>query len=152
MRNSGQSSGTNLSANSQVQPVPGQDLTLVENHAGHTSTNNVEAQQAIKTSKQPPVSHEVTLNVAPKASWSMPAHLPFRIDNLFGSQETVLPKSDAGNFTTANVLFKLEANNDISSIQLPSFDGGPLSYTDFIDQFKIHIHEKVHLKDDTQMI
>ena len=82
----------------------------------------------------------------------MPAHLPFWIDNLYGSQETVLPKSDAGNFTTANVLFKLEANNDISSIQLPSFDGGPLSYTDFIDQFKIHIHEKVHLKDDTQMI
>ena len=82
----------------------------------------------------------------------MPAHLPFWIDNLFESQETVLPKSDAGNFTTANVLFKLEANNDISSIQLPSFDGAPLSYTDFIDQFKIHIHEKVHLNDDTQMI
>ena len=64
--NSGQSSGTNVSANSQVQPVSAQDLTLVENHADHTSTNHVEAQQAIKTSKQPPVSHEVTLNVAPK--------------------------------------------------------------------------------------
>ena len=67
VQNSGQSSGTNVSANSQVQPVPGHDLTLVENHAGHTSTNNVEAQQAIKMSKQPPVSHEVTLNVAPKS-------------------------------------------------------------------------------------
>ena len=42
--NSGQSSGTNVSAKSQVQPVPAQDLTIVENHAGHTSTNNVEAQ------------------------------------------------------------------------------------------------------------
>ena len=48
--NSGQSSGTNVSANSRVQPVPGQDLTIVENHAGHTATNNVEAQQTIQTS------------------------------------------------------------------------------------------------------
>ena len=150
--NSGQSSGTNVSANSKVQPVPVQDLTLVENHAAHTSTNNVEAQQAIKTSKQPPVSHEATLNVAPKGKPEHARSFDFWIDHLFESQETVLPKSNAGNFTTANVLFKLEANNDISSIKLPSFDGGPLSYTDFIDQFKIHIHEKVHLKDDTQMI
>ena len=150
--NSGQSSGTNVSANSQVQPVSAQDLTLVENHAGHTSTNNVEAQQAIKTSKQPPVSHEVTLNVAPKGKLEHAHSFDFWIDDLFESQETVLSKSDAGNFTIANVLFKLEANNDISSRQLPSFDGGPLSYTDFIDQFKIHIHEKVHVKDATQMI
>ena len=49
--NSVQSNGTNVSANSQVQPVPAQDLTIVENHAGHTSTNNVEAQQTIQTSK-----------------------------------------------------------------------------------------------------
>ncbi|CAH3139287.1 unnamed protein product, partial [Porites lobata] len=47
--NSVQSNGTNVSANSQVQPVPAQDLTIVENHAGHTSTNNVEAQQTIQT-------------------------------------------------------------------------------------------------------
>ena len=152
VRNSGQSSGTNVSANSQVQPVPVHDLTLVENHAGHTSTNNVEAQQAINTSKQPPVSHEVTLNVAPKGKLEHARSFDFWIDDLYESQEAVLPKSDAGNFTIANVLFKLEANNDISSIQLPSFDGGPLSYTYFIDQFKIHIHEKVHLKHDTQMI
>ena len=52
----------------------------------------------------------------------------------------------------ADALFKLEANKDIPSIQLPSFNGDPLSYTDFIDQFKIHIHDKVHLKDDVQMI
>ena len=100
--NSGQSSGTNVSANSQVQPVPAQDLTLVENHAGHTSTNNVEVQQAIKTSKQPPVSHEVTLNVAPKGKLEHACSFDFWIDDLFESQETVLPKSDAGHFTTAN--------------------------------------------------
>ena len=74
----------------------------MENHAGHTSTNNVEVQQAIKTSKQPPVSHEVTLNVAPKGKLEHARSFDFWIDDLFESQETVLPKSDAGNFTTAN--------------------------------------------------
>ena len=68
------------------------------------------------------------------------------------SSKTVLPKCDVGNVTIADALFKLEANKEIPSIQLPSFDGDALSYTDFIDQFKIHIHDKVHLKDDTRMI
>ena len=150
--NSGQSSGTNVSANSQVQPIPAQDLTIVENHAGHTSTNNVEAQQTIQTSKQPHVSHKVALNVAPKGKVDHARPFDFWIDDLLEFQETVLPKSDVGNVTIANALFKLEANKGIPSIQLPSFDGDPLSYTDFIDQFKIHIHDKVHLKDVTRMI
>ena len=146
--NSGQSSGTNVSANSQAQPVSAQDLTIVESHAGHTSTNNVEAQQTIQTSKQPHVSHQVAY-VASKRKLEHARSFDFWIDNLLEFQETVLPKSDVGNVTIADALFKLEANKDIPSIQLPSFDGDPLSYTDFIDQFKIHIHDKEHLKDDT---
>ena len=74
------------------------------------------------------------------------------IDDLIEFQKTLLPKSDIGNVTIADVLFKLEANKDIPLIQLPSFDGDAFSYTDFIDQFKTHIHNKAHLKDDTQII
>jgi len=42
-----------------------------------------------------------------------------------------------------NALFKLEANKDTPSMQLPSFDGDALSYTDFIDQFKVHLKDSV---------
>ena len=71
--NSVQSNGTNVSA---------QDLTIVENHAGHTSANNVEAQQTIQTSKQPHVSHQVALNVASKGKLEHACSFDFWIDNL----------------------------------------------------------------------
>ena len=118
----------------------------MENHAGHTSTYNLEAQQTIQASKQPPVSHQVVLNLAPKGKLEHARSFDFWIDDLLEFQETVLSKSGAGNVTIADAFFKLEATKDISSIQLPFFDGDPLSYTNFIDQFKIHIHDKVHLK------
>ena len=89
--NSVQSNGTNVSANSQVQPVPAQDLTIVENHAGHTSTNNVEAQQTIQTSKQPHVSHQVALNVASKGKLEHACSFDFWIDNLLEFKRQSFP-------------------------------------------------------------
>ena len=89
--NSVQSNGTNVSANSQVQPVPAQDLTIVENHAGHTSANNVEAQQTIQTSKQPHVSHQVALNVASKGKLEHACSFDFWIDNLLEFKRQSFP-------------------------------------------------------------
>ena len=89
--NSVQSNGTNVSANSQVQPVPAQDLTIVENHVGHTSANNVEAQQTIQTSKQPHVSHQVALNVASKGKLEHACSFDFWIDNLLEFKRQPFP-------------------------------------------------------------
>ena len=74
------------------------------------------------------------------------------IDDLVEFQETVLPAAVTTNLTIAEALLKLEANKDIPSITIPDFDGDPLSYTDFVDHFKIHIHNKTHLTDDARMI
>ena len=74
------------------------------------------------------------------------------IDNLVEFQETVLPAAVTTNLTIAEALLKLEASKDIPSITIPDFDGDPLSYTDFVDHFKIHIHDKTHLTDDVRMI
>lgn len=48
-------------------------------------------------------------------------------------------------------------NSDIKHVShLPSmlivFNKSPLQYMEFIDQYKIHIHEKPHLTDKTQMV
>ena len=80
--NSVQSNGTNVSA---------QDLTIVENHAGHTSANNVEAQQTIQTSKQPHVSHQVALNVASKGKLEHACSFDFWIDNLLEFKRQSFP-------------------------------------------------------------
>ena len=74
------------------------------------------------------------------------------IDDLVEFQETVLPAAVTTNLTIAEALLKLEANKDIPSITIPDFNGDPLSYTDFLDHFKIHIHDKTHLTDDARMI
>ena len=143
----GQASGTNTSSSSQVQTNPSLDLTVIESHTSKIPTSHGNAQEVSQISGQASV-----FNLAPKTELEYARSFDAWIDDLVEFQETLLPKSDIGNVTIADALFKLEANKDIPSIQLPSFDGDALSYTDFIDQFKIHIHDKVHLKDDTRMI
>lgn len=66
-------------------------------------------------------------------------------------EETQLPSSDR-ELSVSDALFKLEAARDIPTITLLKFDGNPLEYVDFIERFKIHIHNKAHLTDDMRLI
>ena len=83
-----------------------------------------------------------TVNSRPFDAW---------IDDLTEFNETVLPASTQA-VSVADALYKLEASRDIPTIKLPKFSGNALSYADFIDRFKIHIHDKPHLTDDMRMI
>lgn len=67
-------------------------------------------------------------------------------------QETSLSNSNPGTVTIADALFKFDARRDIPSLQLPLCNGDALSYTDFTEKFKIHMHDEVHLTDDMRMI
>ena len=51
----------------------------------------------------------------------------------------------------AEALYKLEASKDIPTIKLMKYDGSPLTYVEFIDRFKLLIHDKPHLSDDVRM-
>ena len=50
-----------------------------------------------------------------------------------------------------SVLDKLEVSKDIPNIKLMTYDGEPLRYVEFIERFKLHIHDKPHLSDDVRM-
>jgi hypothetical protein len=50
----------------------------------------------------------------------------------------------------AEALYKLEARKDIPSIKLIEHD--PLTYVEFMERFKLHIHNKPHLSDDIRMV
>ena len=50
--------------------------------------------------------------------------------------------------SVAVALYKLEASKDIPILKLTAFNGNPLRYVEFIEQFKIRIHNKCHLTDD----
>ncbi|XP_046555836.1 uncharacterized protein LOC124265089 [Haliotis rubra] len=73
------------------------------------------------------------------------------INNLVEFQETNLP-SAVSNMSVADALYKLEASKDIPPVKLGKYDGNPLDYVDFIERFKIHIHDKPHLSDDLRMV
>ena len=45
----------------------------------------------------------------------------------------------------AEALYKLEASKDIPTIKLMKYDGSPLTYVEFIDRFKLLIHDEPHL-------
>ena len=51
----------------------------------------------------------------------------------------------------AEALYKLEANKDIPNIRFPKYDGSPLTYVEFVERFKLLIHDKPHLSDDVRM-
>ena len=122
-------------------------MTVIENHASKPPPSHAgNGKQASQISEQASI-----FNLASTTDLEYVHLFDAWIDDRIEFQETLLPKSDIRNVTIAAALFKLESNKDIPSIQLPSFDGDALSYKDFIDQFKIHIHDKVHLKDDTRM-
>lgn len=63
-----------------------------------------------------------------------------------------MPQAIGENISVAEALYKLEASKDIPTIKLVKFNGNPLSYGEFIDRFKIHIHDKPHLTDDMRTI
>ena len=71
------------------------------------------------------------------------------IDDLVELKETTLP-DNMSQMSIAEALYKLEANKDIPSVQLIKYDGDPLTY-EFIERFKLLIHDKPHLSDDVQM-
>ena len=52
----------------------------------------------------------------------------------------------------AEALYKLEASKDIPTVKLIKYDGNSLTYIEFIERFKLHIHDKPHLSDDMRMV
>jgi hypothetical protein len=52
----------------------------------------------------------------------------------------------------AEALYKLEASKDIPTVKLIKYDGNSLTYVEFIERFKLHIHDKPHLSDDMRMV
>ena len=51
----------------------------------------------------------------------------------------------------AEALYKLEASKDIPTIKLMKYNGSLLTYVEFIDRFKLLIHDKPHLSGDVRM-
>ena len=73
------------------------------------------------------------------------------IDDLIEFQETVLPNS-ISEMSIAQALYKLEASKDIPSIELIEYDGDPLTYVEFFERFRLHIHDKPHLNGNVRMV
>ena len=73
------------------------------------------------------------------------------IDELVEFKETVFTRVNH-DMSVADALYRLEASKDIPTVQLNKFSGSPLGYVEFIEAFKIHIHNKCHLSDDIRMV
>ena len=72
------------------------------------------------------------------------------IDELQEFSETVIPCND--NMTMLDALYKLQATKDIPNVTIDKFSGDPLHYVEFIERFKLYIHDKPHLTNDMRMV
>ena len=86
----------------------------------------------------------------PKFILSSPQSFDSRIDNLVEFKETILP-TEVSDMCIAQELYKLKTSKDIPSIKLIKYDGDPLGYVEFIECFKLLIHDKPHFSDDIKM-
>lgn len=68
------------------------------------------------------------------------------------TSETKLPTRLSRDMTVADALYRLETSKDIPDVKLSKFDGNPLKYVEFLETFKIHVHNKCHLTDDMRMV
>ena len=123
--------------------------------SGHTVVHIAQSQMSPGTS---PHASEHTVHVAQSQMSQGTSVYPHSgrgfdswIDDLQEYQETVLVGSD-NELTVAEALFRLEASRDVPSLELGKFSGDPLSYVNFIDSFRIHVHEKRHLSDNVRMM
>lgn len=66
-------------------------------------------------------------------------------------QETCLTLA-VREISVADALYRFEASKYIPILKLTTFSGNPLRYVEFIEQSKIHVHDKRHLTDDTCMV
>ena len=73
------------------------------------------------------------------------------IDDLTEFRETRPPEL-MRDMSVAEALHRLEANKDMPSVKLCTFDGSPMMYVEFVETFKVHVHDKPHLTDSMRMV
>ena len=72
------------------------------------------------------------------------------IDSLVIGKETVIaPLSASGDVATA--LARLELERELPRIELPTFDGSPIAWPRFIEQFYVQVHSRYGINDARRM-
>ena len=112
-----------------------------------TSLDILEPENAINTNSE--IASDISKSKA-NYNLSSPRSFDSWIDNLSEFTETIVSANDS-EMSIAEALYKLEASKDIPTIKLMKYDGSPLTYVEFIDRFKLLIHDKPHLSDDVRM-
>lgn len=72
------------------------------------------------------------------------------IDELSEYQMTIPRREE--DISIAEALYRLEASKDMPQIKLCQFDGDPTKYVEFVESFKLHIHDKKYLNNDIKML
>ena len=124
---------------------------VANNDSEHTMSENLPSLSNENTGQNPEhVSAHGNKKPEPKYILSSPQPFDSWIDDLIEFKETVLP-NEVSNMSVAEALYKLEASKDIPNIKLMKYDGDPLNYVEFIERFKLLIHDKPHLSDDMRI-
>ncbi|XP_028395735.1 uncharacterized protein LOC114519763 [Dendronephthya gigantea] len=133
--------------NASINQLPEDRQTSTQVSTPEASTFSLQQEEFVAPS---PTSNTNSSNTE---ATSQPITFDSWIDELKEFEETKVTLTDDGSqMSIADALLKLEASRDIPNVTLTKFSGNPLDYADFIDRFKIHIHDKPHLTDDMRMI
>ena len=72
------------------------------------------------------------------------------IDELVIGSETKLP-SNSSSHELAQVIARLEMQQDLPKVDIPKFDGSPILWPRFVEQFFVHVHSRPGLSDSRRM-
>ena len=121
------------------------EIFSIEEECEDYSQNEIQSREDIPLSRpRTPEAHDTTQATGDSNK------IDAWIDELTEFEET-RPYS-VQNLSIADALYKLEASKDIPAVTLTKFDGNPLNYVEFIEKFKLQIHDKPHLSDNIRMM
>ncbi len=124
---------------------------VANNDSEHIMSDNPTSLSNENTAQNPKhVSTHDNKKPEPKYILSSPQPFDSRIDDLIEFKETVLP-TEVLSMSVAEALYKLEVSKDIPSIKLMKYDSNLLNYVEFIERFKMLIHDKPDLSDDMRI-
>ena len=113
---------------------------------GEKPLQNSDSPEASETSAISSETSETSAIATPRSKTSIDAW----IDGLVVGQETVSTPVRADNDLN-EVLARLHIERDLPKIELPSFDGSPLLWPRFVEQFFNQVHSKPGLDDSRRM-
>jgi hypothetical protein len=142
---------SNVTSDASAVPVDSSNLSSADTPMPSSSSVNsgLESPAAQEPARQQVL--DLGPQIAPFANSPVLNSLDSWIDDLVIGQETINRNLPSSGELTLQDFARLQVERDLPKVELPSFDGSPIAWPKFIEQFHVQVHARTGLDDTRRM-